>query len=75
MSCIYRPVLLVRRAKKLRKETGDTRYWAPMEKNKQTLSQRFRRVFTRPFNILVREPMLIAITAYMSVRPPFHAGV
>ncbi|RDX41756.1 MFS general substrate transporter [Lentinus brumalis] len=62
----FMPVLLVRRAKKLRKETGETRYWAPMEKNKQTLSQRFRRVFTRPFNILVREPMLIAITAYMS---------
>ena len=64
----HRPVLLVRKAERLRKETGDPRYWAPLERNKPTLSQRFQRVFTRPFSILIHEPMLIAITVYMSVR-------
>ena len=64
----HRPVLLVRKAERLRKETGDPRYWAQLERNKPTLSQRFQRVFTRPFSILIHEPMLIAITVYMSVR-------
>ena len=67
----YAPILLVRRAEKLRKETGETRYWAPLERNKPTMSQRIKRVVARPFIILVREPMLIAITTYMSVRPCF----
>ena len=65
----YVPILLVRRAEKLRKETGETRYWAPLERNKATVSQRVKRMVARPFIILAREPMLIAITAYMSVRP------
>lgn len=64
----YAPILLVRRAEKLRKETGETRYWAPLERNKPTASQRIKRVVARPFIILAREPMLIAITVYMSVR-------
>ncbi|OSD00382.1 MFS general substrate transporter [Trametes coccinea BRFM310] len=62
----YIPVLMVRRAQKLRKETGDERYWAPLERNKMTFRQRAKHVLGRPFIILMREPMLIAITLYMS---------
>ena len=65
----YAPIILVRRAERLRKETGETRYWAPLERNKPSMSQRIKRVVARPFVILAREPMLIAITVYMSVRP------
>ncbi|RPD64093.1 MFS general substrate transporter [Lentinus tigrinus ALCF2SS1-7] len=62
----YVPVLLVRRAEKLRKETGDNRFWAPLERNKKTFGQHVKHVLARPFLILAREPMLIAITLYMS---------
>ncbi|TCD68281.1 hypothetical protein EIP91_011247 [Steccherinum ochraceum] len=62
----YAPILLVRKAQRMRKETGDERYWAPMEKKKVSIGQRMEEVISRPFKILVREPMLIAITLYMS---------
>ena len=61
-------MLLVKRAQRLRKETGDDRYWAPLERNKMALGQRLKHVLGRPFIVLAREPMLIAITLYMSVR-------
>ncbi|KAI0808175.1 MFS general substrate transporter [Fomes fomentarius] len=62
----YVPVLLVRKAKRLRKETGDDRYWAPLERNTMSKGARIAHVLGRPFAILVQEPMLIAITLYMS---------
>ncbi len=62
-----RPILLVEKARRLRKETGDTRYYAPMERNKKTISQQIENVLGRPFKMLAREPMLIATTVYMSV--------
>ncbi|TBU30061.1 MFS general substrate transporter [Dichomitus squalens] len=62
----YVPILLVRRARQKRKETGDDRYWAPLERNKLPLSQRLKHILGRPFVVLFSEPMLLAITAYMS---------
>ncbi|EJF55857.1 MFS general substrate transporter [Dichomitus squalens LYAD-421 SS1] len=62
----YTPILLVRRAEKLRKESGESRYWAPMERRKLAIGQHIKTVVGRPFVILAREPMLIAITVYMS---------
>ncbi|OBZ73285.1 hypothetical protein A0H81_07031 [Grifola frondosa] len=32
------PILLVKRAEKMRKETGDDRYWAPLERKKMTVT-------------------------------------
>ena len=60
----------MKRAKKLRKETGDNQYWAPLEKSKMTVSARLKHILGRPFIVLFREPMLIAITLYMSVCVP-----
>ncbi|OJT09245.1 hypothetical protein TRAPUB_14320 [Trametes pubescens] len=60
------PVILVKRAQKLRKETGDDRYWAPLERSTMSTGQRIRHILGRPFVVLAREPMLIAITLYMS---------
>lgn len=68
--CVHRPVLLVRMARRKRKETGDARYYAPMEKTKLPLAKRVQNVLGRPTSMLINEPMLLAITIYMSVRKP-----
>ncbi|THG99890.1 hypothetical protein EW026_g2535 [Hermanssonia centrifuga] len=62
----WRPILLVERAKKMRKETGDDRWWAPFERTEISLKKRVENIVARPFKIFFREPMLIAITFYMS---------
>ncbi|KZT02502.1 MFS general substrate transporter [Laetiporus sulphureus 93-53] len=62
----YLPILMVQRAKRLRKETGDDRYWAPLERQSKSVGQHARDVLARPFLILFQEPMLLAITTYMS---------
>ncbi|KAI0004215.1 MFS general substrate transporter [Russula compacta] len=62
----YSPVLLVRKAQQKRKETGDSRYYAPMEANKIDIGQRLYNILAMPFKILFLEPMLIAIAVYQS---------
>ncbi|KAJ2924999.1 hypothetical protein H1R20_g12101, partial [Candolleomyces eurysporus] len=62
----YGPVLLVKKAKRLRNETGDSRYVAPLELTNVSFTQRLKNILLKPFVVLIREPMLIAITAYMS---------
>ncbi|KAK0478276.1 MFS general substrate transporter [Armillaria novae-zelandiae] len=62
----YKPLIRVWKAQRLRKETGDDRYYAPMERNKKTMAQQVENVLAKPFKMLVREPMLIASTIYMS---------
>ncbi|GLB36034.1 putative sugar (and other) transporter [Lyophyllum shimeji] len=62
----YAPVLLVRKAKQKRFETGDDRYYAPLEKDVVTPLQRAEQVIARPFVIFFQEPMLIALTVYIS---------
>ncbi|KAG6911527.1 hypothetical protein DXG01_011829 [Tephrocybe rancida] len=51
---------------KQRKETQDDRFYAPMERDIVTPIQRAERVLARPFIIFIQEPMLIALTAYIS---------
>ena len=59
---------MVKKAEKMRKEFNDENYYAPLEKEgKISLSTRLERILARPFKILFQEPMLIAITVYMSV--------
>lgn len=62
-----RPILLVQKARQKRKETGDDKYYAPMEVTKKTLGQQIENVLARPFLMLIQEPMLLAATVYMSV--------
>ena len=66
-----RPVLLVKKAQQKRKETGDDRYYAAMERESFTFTQRIENVLARPFKMLLFEPMLLVITIYMSVSPRF----
>ncbi|KAF7306810.1 hypothetical protein MIND_00472700 [Mycena indigotica] len=62
----YKPVLLIRAAKRKREETGDNRYYAPLEKDRRSFLQQVENVLARPFKILFLEPMLFVITIYMS---------
>ncbi|KAK4684849.1 MFS transporter, DHA1 family, multidrug resistance protein, partial [Tremellales sp. Uapishka_1] len=62
----YAPVILVKKAKKLRKETGEERWYAPLEKTDHSLKARLNDILVRPFVMLALEPMLMAVTVYMS---------
>lgn len=62
------PIILLRKARRLRRETGDNRWKAPIETMQQpSLYGRLENTLGKPFKILFQEPMLIAVTAYMSV--------
>ncbi|TCD70210.1 hypothetical protein EIP91_004390 [Steccherinum ochraceum] len=61
-----KPVLLVKKAIRLRRETGDDRWWAPYEKQRVPFAVRMQGILTKPFRMLVTEPMLMAMTLYMS---------
>ncbi|KAK5202904.1 Synaptic vesicle transporter SVOP [Exophiala xenobiotica] len=56
----YAPVLLDRRAKKIRKETGDNLDTRPF-------SEQLRIVLLRPLQLLFLEPIVLLISLYMSV--------
>jgi hypothetical protein len=63
----YAPILLLKKAKRLRQEAGGQNYYAPLEKeDRVSFAGRLNNVLTKPFSILIHEPMLIAITIYMS---------
>ncbi|KAA1470779.1 MFS general substrate transporter [Dentipellis sp. KUC8613] len=58
--------ILVSKAQRLRKGTGDDRFRAPMEMQDLNLAQIAERVLAKPFQILFSEPVLIAVNLYMS---------
>ncbi|KDQ13828.1 hypothetical protein BOTBODRAFT_361706 [Botryobasidium botryosum FD-172 SS1] len=62
----YGPIILAKKAARKREQTGDVRYYAPIERLSTTWKSRINNVLGRPFKILFTEPMLIAITLYMS---------
>ncbi|KAL5535339.1 hypothetical protein ACEPAF_3433 [Sanghuangporus sanghuang] len=63
----YAPVIMISKAKAMRLRTDDDNYYAPKEKEeKKSFVKRIEHTVARPFKILFQEPMLIAITVYMS---------
>jgi|SRR6266436_5835805 len=63
----YAPIILLKKAQRLRKETGNQNYYAPIERGEAvSFARRLNNILAKPFVILIREPMLIAITIYMS---------
>ncbi|KJA29613.1 hypothetical protein HYPSUDRAFT_31558 [Hypholoma sublateritium FD-334 SS-4] len=62
----YSPIILVYKARKLRQTTGDSRYYAALERNVPHPRQIVNKVLARPFLVLFNEPMLMAMTAYLS---------
>lgn len=63
---MYPPVLLKRKAKRLRKETGDDRYWHPHESQKVNLGNIVTKYLSRPVRMLLFEPMVTCIAIYAS---------
>jgi hypothetical protein len=62
----FAPVLLKKHAKKLRKETGCNRYFAPQELKSDaafTLAQ----TITRPLTMLIFEPIILFTAIYVSL--------
>lgn len=63
----YAPILLSRRAKKLRKETGDARYVTEKELDPRPFREQLRIFLIRPLQLLFLEPIVLLISLYMSV--------
>ena len=59
--------LLRRKAQKLRQETGDERWQAPIEKLKRSVLQTVMRSCYRPLLLLVLEPMCMCLCVYSSL--------
>ncbi len=62
----YHPVLLRHKAVKLRKETGDERWKAPIEIRQRSIPQTILRSCYRPFLLLTLEPMVLNLCTYIS---------
>ncbi|KAI9646637.1 hypothetical protein NHQ30_004633 [Ciborinia camelliae] len=62
----YGPVLLLQRAKKLRKETSNPELFAPIELEKQDLKQLITVTLTRPIRMLFFELIVLASSLYLA---------
>ncbi|KAJ5522751.1 major facilitator superfamily domain-containing protein [Penicillium frequentans] len=62
----YAPVLLKLKAQKLRKSTGDERYWHPHEKEKIDVHNVATKHLARPLVMLFTEPMVTLLALYAS---------
>ena len=63
---LYAPVLLHRKAIKMRKETGDERYHHPHEDIKLDFNSIVTKHLVRPLRMLLTEPMVTCIAIYAS---------
>ncbi|MCJ1395277.1 hypothetical protein MMC18_008161 [Xylographa bjoerkii] len=63
----YHPVLLRNKARKLRKDTGDARWQAPIEVMDRSISRTILRSCTRPFLLLTLEPMCLNLCLFSAI--------
>ncbi|KAJ9632057.1 hypothetical protein H2203_000458 [Taxawa tesnikishii (nom. ined.)] len=63
---VYAPYLLKKKAQRLRKETGDSRYYHPHENTKLDVKTIVTKHFSRPIRMLLTEPMVTCIALYAS---------
>ncbi|KAL4754436.1 hypothetical protein BDW72DRAFT_166104 [Aspergillus terricola var. indicus] len=63
----YHPVLLKRKAVKLRKETGDDRWIAPIEKMDRSIAQTVLKSLYRPILLLTLEPMCLNLCVFSAI--------
>jgi MFS family permease len=63
----YHPVLLRNKARKLRKETGDERWKAPMEKMNKSIPKTVAYSLLRPFQLLLLEPMVTLLCLFSAI--------
>lgn len=60
----FAPLLLKKKAKRLRKETGNDRYYAPIERSTKSLFETIFLSIKRPAQIFIFEPMLTLLCIY-----------
>lgn len=63
----YAPTILARRAKKLRKETGDDSHVTEQDLDMRPMTERLAIFLVRPFQLLFGEVIVLLISLYMSV--------
>ncbi len=63
----YHPVLLRNKARKLRKETGEDRWIAPMEKLKRSIPKTIAYSLLRPAQLLLLEPMCTNLCIFSAI--------
>jgi MFS family permease len=63
----YHPVLLRTKARKLRKETGDERWKAPMEKTNKSIPRTIAYSLQRPGQLLIFEPMCLNLCLFSAI--------
>ena len=65
----YHPVLLQKKAQRLRRETGDARWQAPLEKANanKSMANAIGHALLRPFQLLRYEPMCLALDLYSAI--------
>ncbi|KAJ9622536.1 Synaptic vesicle transporter SVOP [Knufia peltigerae] len=63
----YAPAILAKRAKKLRKETGDAKYVTEQDIDKRPFGEQAWIFLIRPLQLLFLEPIVFLISLYMSV--------
>ncbi|KAI9256884.1 major facilitator superfamily domain-containing protein [Sporodiniella umbellata] len=63
----YHPVLLARRAKKMREETGDLTYITVEEEIPVPISELVQANLVRPFVMLFTEPILLLMSLYIAI--------
>ncbi|KDQ13754.1 hypothetical protein BOTBODRAFT_110868 [Botryobasidium botryosum FD-172 SS1] len=57
----YVPYLLTMKARRLRRDTGDTRYFAPLEKSSHKILRTIQISCVKPFSMMLYEPMLLLV--------------
>lgn len=63
----YHPVLLRNKARKLRKETGDERWHAPIERMNKSIPMTIAVSCKRPFQLLFLEPMVLNLCLFSAI--------
>lgn len=63
----YTPRILAKRAKNLRRETGNSRLKTIFERRRETVGQIFSRGAIRPMVLFSVEPIIMMLTAYISL--------
>ncbi|KAL2207774.1 MFS general substrate transporter [Sarocladium strictum] len=63
----YHPILIKKKAIRLRKETGDKRYHAPNEKEDKSVASAILNSLKRPFQLLIFEYMVLSLCLYSAI--------
>ena len=63
----YHPVLLRNKARKLRSDTGNNRWIAPIEKMKKSIPRTIFMATRRPFELLIFEPMCLNLCVFSAI--------